>query len=120
MKVAVTTSGRTPGAALDTRFGRSAGFLVFDLDSESYEWIDNARNLQTGQGAGIQAAQQMVDKGVAALITGHCGPKAFHVLSAAGVHVFHCDVGTVMDAIDRFKAGTLDRVESADGQGHWM
>ena len=120
MKVAVTSSGREPNAALDTRFGRAAGFLIFDLEAGSHAWMDNAHQHQSAQGAGIQAAQQIIDHGVGALITGHCGPKAFQVLSAAGVAVFHCDCTTAMNAIHCFTSGTLTRVESPNGQGHWM
>lgn len=52
-------------------------------------------------------------------MTGHCGPKAFRVLSAAGVKVYDTDQPTVAAALEAFKAGWLKPAESADVEGHW-
>lgn len=42
-----------------------------------------------------------------ALITGHCGPKAFRVLEAAAIKVFNTDAPTVAEALARWRAGEL-------------
>ncbi len=57
------------------------------------------------QGAGIQAAQAVIDNKATAVITGHCGPKAFRALKAAGIEVFLAPDGTVDEAVTRFEAG---------------
>jgi len=105
---------------MDRRFGRAGGFLVYDLSAETYAVIDNDQNLQAAQGAGIQAAQSVVNSGAQALVTGHCGPKAFRVLSAANVTVYNCEAETVADAIEQYKSGELKPAESADVEGHWV
>ena len=61
--------------------------------------VDNTPNLNATQGAGIQAAESLARLGVETLITGHCGPKAFRVLSAAGIKVFNTDAPTVAGAL---------------------
>ncbi len=119
MKIAFSTSGNEINAPLDSRFGRSPKFLVYDLDSEKFEIIDNQQNLNAAQGAGIQSAETVVRSGAKALVSGHCGPKAFRVLAAAGVKVYTSDAPTVDTALEKFKAGELKEAKGADVQGHW-
>ena len=57
MKIVFTTSGTELNAALDGRFGRAPNFLVFDLDSETFEVVDNQQNLNAAQGSGIRSAE---------------------------------------------------------------
>jgi predicted Fe-Mo cluster-binding NifX family protein len=120
VKVAFTTSGKALESPLDARFGRAPGYLVCDTDSGATEFIDNQQGLNAAQGAGIQAAETVVRSGAKALVTGHCGPKAFRVLSAAGVKVYNTDQPTVAAALAAFKAGTLKPADSADVEGHWV
>jgi predicted Fe-Mo cluster-binding NifX family protein len=120
VKVAFTTSGKVLESPLDARFGRAPGYLVCDTDSGATEFIDNQQSLNTAQGAGIQAAEIVVRAGAQAVVTGHCGPKAFRVLSAAGVKVYNTDQPTVAAALEAFKAGKLRPAESADVEGHWV
>jgi len=119
MKIAFTTSGDGLDAPLDGRFGRAPKFLVYDLDTNTFELIDNRQSLNAAQGAGIQAAETVARSGAKSLVTGHCGPKAFRVLSAAGVKVHTTDAPTVADALDRYRAGRLTEAGSADVEGHW-
>jgi len=109
MKVAFTTSG-----------SRVPGFIIYDIDSGTSEFVDNQQSLNAAQGAGIQAAETVVRSGAKALVTGHCGPKAFRVLCAAGVEVYNTDQPTVAAALAAFKAGTLKPADSADVEGHWV
>ena len=119
MKIAITTSGSDLGAPLDSRFGRSPKFLIYDQDNENFEIIDNQQNLNAAQGAGIQSDETVVRSGAKALVSGHCGPKAFHVLAAAGVKVYTSDAPTVAAALEKFKAGELKEAKGADVEGHW-
>jgi predicted Fe-Mo cluster-binding NifX family protein len=119
MKIAVTSQGNSLADPVDPRFGRAMRFLVFDTETSKLQVVDNAPSLNTAQGAGIKAAETLSRLGVQSVITGHCGPKAFRVLSAAGIKVFNTDAPTVAEALERFRSGTLTGVQSADVQGHW-
>ncbi len=119
MKIAFTTSGDGPDAPLDSRFGRAPKFLVYDLDGDAWQMLDNAQNLGAAQGAGIQAAETVVRAGARAVVTGHCGPKAFRVLAAAGVTVYNSAAPTVATALADFRAGRLAPARGADVEGHW-
>jgi predicted Fe-Mo cluster-binding NifX family protein len=118
-KVAFSTSGTGLEAPLDSRFGRAPRFLVYDLEANTFELLDNRTALNAVQGAGIQAAEAVARSGAGNLVTGHCGPKAFRVLSSAGIKVFHSAGPTVAAALADFRAGTLARADSEDVEGHW-
>lgn len=120
MKIAVTTSGNDLNAPMDNRFGRAQRFLVYDLDEKKFEVFDNEQNMNAAQGAGIQSAETVAKLGATALISGHCGPKAFRVLQAAGIKIYNTDVKTVAEALEQYKSGKLDEARSADVEGHWV
>ena len=119
MKLAFTTVGENLDSPLDPSFGRARNFLVYDLQTQAIEIISNKQNLDAAQGAGIQAAQTIAKAGAQALITGHCGPKAFRVLEAAAIKVFNTDAATVAEALARYRAGALTEAKSANVEGHW-
>jgi predicted Fe-Mo cluster-binding NifX family protein len=62
----------------------------------------------------------VVNQDVEAVLTGHCGPKAFHVLTAAGVKVYAGVEGTVAEALEKLKAGSLQEATGADVDSHWV
>ncbi|NWF91175.1 MAG: dinitrogenase iron-molybdenum cofactor biosynthesis protein [Ignavibacteriaceae bacterium] len=119
MKIAFTTSGESLASPLDSRFGRAPRLLIYDQDQDTFEVLDNRKNVEAAQGAGIQAAEAVVRSGAQTLVTGHCGPKAFRVLAAAGIPVFTTDATTVSAALEEFRAGKLQPAGSADVEGHW-
>ncbi len=119
MKICVTAESSAPQSAIDPRFGRARVFMVYDDETGAWSSITNEQNLQAAQGAGIQSASHIVNAGCTALISGHCGPKAFRALSQAGVSVYTITGGTVAEAVERFQNGELRRIENADVEGHW-
>ena len=119
VKVAVTSRGEALDGPVDPRFGRAAGFIIVDTESGESAFCDNVQNLNAAQGAGIQAAQNVARHDVDCVITGHCGPKAFRTLSAAGIKVIVGVKGTVAEAVEMFKAGELSPAKTADVEGHW-
>jgi predicted Fe-Mo cluster-binding NifX family protein len=119
MKVAITTNGTSLDGAIDARFGRAPRFIIYDTDAGTFTVIENGQAMDAAQGAGVQAAQTVVDAGAQAVVTGHCGPKAFRALSSAGISVYTTDAATVAEAIDRFRSGALTAASSADVNGHW-
>jgi predicted Fe-Mo cluster-binding NifX family protein len=119
VKLALTTSGDDINAPLESRFGRAPKFLIYDLESGTCEVVDNRQDLNAAQGAGIQSAETVARLGAKALVTGHCGPKAFRVLTAAGIRIYHTDVLTVAAAIEQYRSGKLSEAKTADVEGHW-
>jgi predicted Fe-Mo cluster-binding NifX family protein len=119
MKIAISSKGNHLDSEVDPRFGRAAFFILVDPETMNYEILENKQNLQLPQGAGIQAAQTIVDGGAKILLTGNCGPKAFQVLQAAGVKVGVGLSGTVKEAVTQFKQGKTDYAQAPNVEGHW-
>jgi len=118
MKIAITSSGTDLTSQIDPRFGRCPYFIIIDPDTEKFEAIENP-NVQAMGGAGIQSAQLVANKGAEFVLTGSCGPNAFQTLSAAGVKVITGMVGTVKEAISRFKSGQFQPTQAPDVGAHF-
>jgi predicted Fe-Mo cluster-binding NifX family protein len=117
MKVAVTADGLGLDAHFVAVFGRCASFVCVDLETMDAKALANRGQAAAG-GAGIQAAQLVIDEGVEAVITGNVGPNAFQVLNAAGVHVYLHQGGTVRQAVAALKEGGLSAVTAPTAPSH--
>jgi predicted Fe-Mo cluster-binding NifX family protein len=104
---------------IDSRFGRSPGFLVYDTQDDSTTYITNAQNLSAPQGAGIQSAQNITKQNVQAVVAHNCGPKAYQVLIQAGIEVYMTQESSVKEAIQKFTNGELEKATSSNVPGHW-
>ena len=120
MRIAITSTGRDLDSNLDPRFGRAEYFIIVDPETMEFEVVENRQNFDLPQGAGIQAGMTISDHKVDALITGHCGPKAFRVLQSAGIQIMTGASGKVADVIAQFKNGELETAPTADVEGHWV
>jgi len=119
MKVVVTSTGETLEAPVDPRLGRAANFIVCDTESEAFSVVDNSTSVQAAHGAGVTAGQAIADAGAEVVITGNCGPRAYQVLSAAGIKVYTGASGTVADALKQFAEGKLQEAGGANVAGHF-
>lgn len=120
MKIAISAKGPGVDDQIDPRFGRAAWFCIVDPATMEFKAIDNSKNADAMHGAGIQSARTIVNEGTEALITGHCGPKAFMTLKAAGIKVaIENEPKTVGSAIEKFKKGGFSFLESPNVDGHW-
>jgi len=117
MKLCVTATAGDLNAQLDPRFGRCQYFVFVDSDTMAFEAMPNPAITAPG-GAGIQAAQAVVNKGVDALISGNIGPNAFQVLSTAGVKVVTGAYGTVKEAVEMYKSGKLSEAGASTVAAH--
>ena len=97
MKIAVSSTGDSPQSEADERFGRAAYFLVYDSDRDEWSVVSN-EGISQAHGAGLAAAQAIVDLGVDVLVSGRCGPKASGLLTSAGIDVIEGFSGIVADA----------------------
>ena len=119
MKIIITAQGKALDSSVDPRFGRAKNFILFNTETKDFIVKNNDQNLNAAQGAGIQAAQNVIDTGAEVVITGHCGPKAFKVLNAGNIKIVTGAAGTVQDAINDFLNDKLELADSADVDGHW-
>lgn len=113
-KIVVTSLDGTMEGMVDERFGRCKKLVVYDPQSNTIEVLDNEANTGLAQGAGIQTAQNVVNAGAHAVISGDFGPKAFQALRSAGVQVYSTTNMTVKEALSRFEEGKLAKLSGAD------
>ena len=105
-------------AQVDPRFGRCRYFVIVDSETKELEVLDNQAAMTSG-GAGIQAAQMVVNSGVDAVITGHLGPNAADTLTAAGLKTYLGVTGTVGEALQQYKAGHLQEASGPTVESHF-
>jgi predicted Fe-Mo cluster-binding NifX family protein len=118
MKIALSATGPTLDDEIDPRFGRCQQFIIADTENDSFEVLNNSSAAAAG-GAGISAAQMIVEKGVEAVLTGNCGPNAHGVLSSAGIKIITGVSGKVRDAIAEYKLGTYSSAKQANVPDHF-
>jgi predicted Fe-Mo cluster-binding NifX family protein len=87
MKIAIPVNENSINGNVNPSFGRAPYFLIYDTSSKASEFIQNPATSSSG-GAGIKAAQTLVNEGVSALITNRVGENAAGVLSAAGISLY--------------------------------
>lgn len=113
MRIIVSATAPDLSAQVDLRFGRCRYFVIVDPDSMEFEGIENT-GASAGGGAGVAAAQLIAGKGVAAVLTGNCGPNAFDVLKAANIQVMTGVSGTIEEVVKKYQAGEYDAVSEAN------
>ena len=117
MKLVITAEGTDWDAALSPFFGRCPRFVFVDIDSDQCETVDNPSAMARG-GAGIHAAQFVVERGAEAVVTGNVGPNAYQVLHAADIPVYLSAEGTVRQVVEAYKAGALQPAEQPNLEAH--
>jgi len=118
MKIALTASNNTDlNAKVDLRFGRAPYFAIVDLDNNKVRFIENSAQ-QNASGAGIQAAQTIVDQEIKELITGNVGPKAFKVLNQTKIKVYTTQQDTIKEIITKYKNNSLEEINAPTNNGH--
>jgi len=113
MKIMITAQDANPDSPVDERFGRASWFILHDTETDSWQAIANTAG-QAEHGAGVSAAQAIIDSGASVLLTGHVGPNAFTSLQAAGVQIASQISETVREAVQQYLAGHYSLVDGPD------
>ena len=107
MKIAVSTNRGGLDDAVSPVFARAPTFTIADIENGE---IKNVRVVQNpaaaaGGGAGIQAAQILINEGVQAAIAGNFGPNSSGILAQAGVAMISSPGTKVEDAVKSAEKG---------------
>ncbi len=106
MKIAIPVSEKDLKQNICASFGRAPYFLIYDTETEANEFLTNDSAASTG-GAGIKAAQSIVDSKAQALLAPRCGENAAEVLKAAGITIYQTSSTSIQINIDAFIDGKL-------------
>lgn len=90
-------------------FGRTPLFLLRDTATNQTDILPNPAADAEG-GAGLQAAQFVVDTDATVLITVRCGENAAKVFAAAGVEIYHAEGTDAEENLTAFQAGRLSKL----------
>ncbi len=117
MKIGLSSNGNSLSDPFASNFGRCSFFIVYDSSAKNIATAYSNTAQNAAGGAGIQAAQSMLDNGVEAVIAPQMGPNAWNVLQGANIKVFSGIMGSIQENIDAFLAGELKEMSGAHGVG---
>jgi len=94
--------------AIDERFGRCSYLIKMDTESGQWEALANPGASHSG-GAGVAAAQFLIDQKANVAISGDFGPHAASALAAANVEMrlFGDQISSVQQILSRYELGLL-------------
>ena len=119
MKIVIPVDEKTLESKVCVSFGRTPYFLIYDVETKESIFIDNSAAASTG-GAGIKAAQIIVDNKADVLLTPRLGENAAEVLKPAEIKIYKTITASAEDKIDTFIAGKLTLLDEfhAGFHGH--
>lgn len=117
MKIAMPTDEGSMKSNVCISFGRTPYFLIYDTVTKDYVFLDNKAASSQG-GAGIKAAQLLVDNKIDALITPRCGENAADVINAANIKMYKTISNSINDNIESFSDGKLSLLEEVHAGFH--
>lgn len=106
MKIAIPVDEKDMETNVCVSVGRTPYFLIYDTETKESTFLDNSAATSTG-GAGIKAAQTIVDNKVNVLLTPRCGENAADVLGAADIKIYKTNSTSAKENINTFVAGKL-------------
>lgn len=107
MKIAIPAIANNIDSEVCPSFGRTEFFLIYNTNDQSNFFLDNSAATSQG-GAGIKAAQILVDEHVDVLITPRCGENAASVLLEANIAIYKAAGNNLKDNISACEQGKLE------------
>lgn len=101
MKIAIPVNNKNKDAYVSNSFGRAPYYLIYDSKTKSSDFIENSAISNLG-GAGIRAAQILVDQEIDILLTPRCGINANNVLKTADIIIYQTSYPLAIDNINAF------------------
>jgi predicted Fe-Mo cluster-binding NifX family protein len=117
MKLAMPVNDKSIEASISDTFGRTSYFLIYDTETQESVFVDNSAANSQG-GAGIKAAQIVVDYEAEALLTPQCGENAAKVLRPGNIKIYKTKCISIKDTIAAFNKGELSLIEQIHSGFH--
>lgn len=111
-KIAVSTATGGLEDPVVPRFGRCSNFTLVEVENNEIKNTETVQNpgAQMAGGAGIQAAQAIVDAGADTVITGAVGPNVSAILIQADIDAYSASGVKVKDAVQSYLDGELTKI----------
>lgn len=115
MKICIPTMGENGlNNLVGEHFGRVPTYTIVDLDTDDVKVIPNTSHHMGGQ---VDPPEIMAREGVNVMICQGLGRRAITMFEEFGIEVYIGASGTVKDAIEAFKQGTLQKASEGDACG---
>ncbi len=111
VRIIVPINQKREDSEINPSLGRSPYYLLYDTATEETELIDNTSK-DSPSGAGVAAAQIMIDAGAEVLLTPRCGDRAHAALKGADVEIMLTQPGTARENIEAYLAGRLSELDT--------
>lgn len=108
MRIAFSSEGKELSSKIDPRLGRAKYIVIYDTKNNELEVLDNQEISQLAGGAGVKAAEAIVEKNIDYIVSQNFGPNALKVFKAADIKVAVISGGTVTEAIELIKQGRFN------------
>lgn len=106
MIIGIPVDNDSMEANVSTHFGRTDFFLIYNTETEEGDFVLNTAANSAG-GAGIKAAQLIVDNKVEALISPRLGMNAAEVINSQNIKLYQSIKGSLEDNLKAFKENKL-------------
>ena len=110
MKIGIPVDENAVDTGICMSFGRTPWFLIYDTETKEKNYINNEAAASQG-GAGIKAAQALIDNKVEVALLPRCGQNAAEVFQAAGIKIYKTKNSVVAENIEAFLEGKLSLLE---------
>ena len=109
MKIALPISEKNEAAIMARRFGRATYYLIRDDQNDDVVIVENPAVNARG-GAGIQAVEFLISKGVNVVIVPELGPNAERVLRSANIDIFQGLDLSSKELFEKWKNNELKKI----------
>lgn len=110
MRIMIPVEDKSMESKVCQSFGRAPYFLVYDTKTRGSDFIDNSAANSQG-GAGIKAAQTVVDNNISALLTPRCGQNAANVIKSANIKIYRTISDSIANNINDFCDNNLNLLD---------
>lgn len=107
MRIAIPINEKDINSGVCPSFGRAPYYLIYNTADQTSFFLENAAMLSAG-GAGIKAAQTLLDNEVKVIIAPRYGENAAKVLVDANVSVYKSIAGSAKENIEAYNNNKLD------------
>ncbi|NCB31928.1 MAG: dinitrogenase iron-molybdenum cofactor biosynthesis protein [Clostridia bacterium] len=111
MIIAIPVNENNAEPSICVSFGRAPWFLFHNTETGETQALENPAASAEG-GAGVKAAQFVVDHNASVLITVRGGENAAEVLLAAEIQIYKAQGSVAKQNLAAFAEGKLEKLES--------
>lgn len=111
MKFLLAANEKDPHSKISPVFARAYFFAIYDTETKIINFVTNEA-CQSQSGAGIKAAQLVVDLNIDTLIVVRLGEKSYDILKLANIKVLQTSDDYIENIFEKADEGKLPELQS--------